>query len=139
MEFGTILNQPHILKKSCRHPSGLGRWLHNQRQVRKGNMTGSLSQKRIQLLEMLPGWKWSDRNSTPGGTSEAIWVAMYEKLIAYVKQHGGVFPTGGIRESQSLDLWVKEQKSLFSGTKKGGMSLKRIKLLEGGIPGWSWE
>ena len=48
-----------------KHPSGLGKWVHNQRRAKKameaGSKSKSMTPARATALEAVPGWAWVGR------------------------------------------------------------------------------
>ena len=60
----------------------LGTWCDTQRQAKKGQGNGTMTEARIKLLEALPGWKWTGRFPTP---------KQMKTLIAEAKA-AGTFP-----------------------------------------------
>lgn len=95
------------------HSSGLGAWVHNQRQIGKN---GSLSKDRIRRLDEI-GFEW-----TP---SDLQWNEQFEKLSMYKAKHGHLnFPD---RSSTRLGLWMLSQRQ---NRRNGRLTTERIRLLD---------
>jgi len=103
----------------------LGSWCNKQRQVKRGQSKGLMTEERIKLLESIPGWYWEKPDE---------WLASFEELKTFAEEHNRV-PKN---KENNLDRWCKRQRSLKKEQRRDLMTEERIKLLES-IPGWYWE
>ena len=112
----------HIENTNCtdREEATLIRtWCIRQRMLYK---KGTMSKERIDLLNLLPSWKWT--------VYEDQWTDTYNKLTAYISIHKKIPP----RSQGSLSIWCGRQRNLY---KNGQLSQSRIDLLEQ-IEKWKW-
>jgi hypothetical protein len=105
----------------------LGVWCNTQRQDKK---FGNLNQKRIKLLEEIPGWYWCDKPLT-----KLNWMDTYNLLKEY-NVIFGIMPTSKeIYKDIKLGVWCGNQKV---NKRKNKLPKERIDLLEK-IPDWFWD
>jgi hypothetical protein len=104
----------------------LGNWISQQRMAYRD---GKLLPGWQQLLEGLPGWKWSIKDK--------IWHEGYMHLRDYVqrKRHACVPLNYVTEDSFDLGLWILRQRKAY---KKGSLSKWKIQALEQ-LPGWGWD
>ena len=98
-------------------PSGLGRWVRNQRATRY-TMDATHKEK----LEALPFWSW--------GPYEDAWNSRFAELVVYGTEHGALPP---FIEPNGLGRWVRKQRGRL-----GTMETTRKERLEA-LPFWSWS
>jgi hypothetical protein len=122
-----------------RDASGLGGWIHQQRQAKKAMDAGrkssrKMTPKRVAALEAVPGWTWEV-------DLKAAWQAKLEALEAYVAEHGRL-PRQG--DPSGLGEWIHTQRqgkkamdAGKTGTVRNGMTPERAVALEA-VPGWTW-
>ena len=105
----------------------LGEWV---RQLRSCYWTGTLEPDRVELLEALPGWRWS-------GTHERQWRARLDALRRYAARNGtSAVPPGVVVGSRMrLGQWVAAQKASQAA---GTLPRPVAELLEQ-VPGWEWD
>ena len=105
----------------------LGEWV---KQLRSCYWTGTLEPDRVELLEALPGWRWS-------GTHERQWRARLDALRRYAARNGtSAVPPGVVVGSRMrLGQWVAAQKASQAA---GTLPRPAAELLEQ-VPGWEWE
>ena len=105
----------------------LGEWV---RQLRSCYWAGTLEPDRVELLEALPGWRWS-------GTYERQWRARLDALRRYAARNGtSAVPPGVVVGSRMrLGQWVAAQKASQAA---GTLPRPAAELLEQ-VPGWEWE
>jgi superfamily II DNA or RNA helicase len=100
----------------------LGNWCGNQKTKKK---KGVLSQDKIDLLEVIPGWYWEQ-------DLDQLWMNTYKLLEALNEMPSQSYITDcGVK----LGSWCVRQRQ---DKKKGKLSQDKIELLEK-IPGWFWE
>ena len=115
-------------------PSGLGNWVHNQRQAKKAGSKCELKMTptRAAALEAVPGWAWEV-------DVEAAWEQKLAALRSYVHVHGRLPPQ---RAAGGLGAWINNQRQAKKAMDAGGKSKKmtpaRVAALEG-VPGWAWD
>ena len=105
----------------------LGEWV---KQLRSCYWAGTLEPDRVELLEALPGWRWS-------GTHERQWRARLDALRRYAARNGtSAVPPGVVVGSRMrLGQWVAAQKASQAA---GTLPRPAAELLEQ-VPGWEWE
>ena len=115
------------------HPSGLGIWVHSQRQARTAVgscMRAKSTPARVAALEAVPGWTWH--------THRAAWEEKLAALHAYIDAHGRLPPH---RDTSGLGAWVSDQgvakKAMDAGGASKQMTPARVAALEA-VPGWVW-
>ncbi len=102
-----------------------GRWVTNQRTAYKN---GKLSQDRIDRLEKLPGWVWSQL--------EVSWEEHFIILKKCVDKEGNArVPSLHIEDGFNLGNWVNFLRTAY---KNGKLTQDRIDRLEK-LPGWVWD
>ena len=115
--------------------SGLGKWLHQQREAKRALAAGrksntKMTPQRAAALEAVPGWAWEV-------DAEALWQEKLAALRAYVGAHGRLPPQS---DASGLGAWINNQRQ----AKKAGpkcrhkMTPQRTAALEG-VPGWAWD
>ena len=102
----------------------LANWIIHQRQNYFDN---KLEQKRITLLENLPGWTWNPL--------EDAWTTGLRQLQKYFDRYGDAKPPISFIDEDEFPLgrWVSKQRD-----KESKLSTKRKNQLET-IPGWVWN
>ena len=105
----------------------LGEWV---KQLRSCYWTGTLEPDRVELLEALPGWRWS-------GTHERQWRARLDALRRYAARNGtsAVPPSVVVGSRMRLGQWAAAQKASQAA---GTLPRPAAELLEQ-VPGWEWE
>jgi hypothetical protein len=105
----------------------LGEWV---KQLRSCYWAGTLEPDRVELLETLPGWRWS-------GTHERQWRARLDALRRYAARNGtsAVPPDVIVGSRMQLGQWVAAQKASQAA---GTLPRPAAELLEQ-LPGWEWE
>jgi hypothetical protein len=105
----------------------LGEWV---RQLRSCYWAGTLEPDRVELLQALPGWRWS-------GTHERRWRARLDALRRYAARNGtcAVPPDLVVGCRMRLGQWVAAQKASQTA---GRLPRPVAELLEQ-VPGWEWE
>jgi superfamily II DNA or RNA helicase len=107
----------------------LGRWVREQRNVRK-KYPGRLSSERIARLEALPGWSWE---SWP----ELDWEKNFSNLQQYAEREGHCrVPPSHSENGQRLGLWVLAQRADYK-KRLPRLTPQRASRLES-LPGWTW-
>jgi superfamily II DNA or RNA helicase len=103
----------------------LGQWVNSQRTKFKN---GELEQERINKLETLEAWTWSQLDE--------VWNSYYQLLTEFVGEfgHSLVPHKPELYEGQKLFAWINMQRSRFS---KGKLEIERSSRLES-LPGWTW-
>ncbi|OEU07294.1 hypothetical protein FRACYDRAFT_213134 [Fragilariopsis cylindrus CCMP1102] len=103
-------NVPSKYKKDPK----LGSWVHNQRKLYKNN---ELSEERINHLESI-GFAWDLHNTQ--------WMEMYQRLVAYKKQHKSTNVPKMYKTDPKFGSWVLSQRQFY---KNNELSEKRLQLL----------
>jgi superfamily II DNA or RNA helicase len=117
---------PALCKAASSVEYSLASWVSWQRASYK---TGDLSTARIERLEVIADWSWSQ--------FEDDWTATCTEVAAWYAKHGRS-PRGGRAVSsaeRALGRWIGYQRNRY---RTGGLSAARMKRLEA-IPGWSWD
>ncbi len=121
------------------HPSGLGDWVHNQRQDKAAMDAGKgavarrgMTPQRKAALEAVPGWACEPR--------DAAWGERLAELEAHVRARTAL-PTQG--NASGLGKWISRQrqaKKAADAGRPGGdmMPSARVAALER-VPGWTWD
>jgi superfamily II DNA or RNA helicase len=104
----------------------LGAWVHNQVTWKT---QGRMGTDRQAALEGLPGWDWD-------GVLDGRWSLAFERLKAYVAQHGTSVVPISYREEDGfkLGMWVGNQRAWYQ---RGKMPPDREAKLAT-LPGWQW-
>ncbi len=104
----------------------LGIWISRKRSSRSKKQ---LTQERIELLELLPGWTWDPLSEK--------WKTGFSQLELYVNQLGNArVPQGYITsKGYKLHQWVGWNRVL---KRKNQLNQERKVILEA-LPGWSWD
>ena len=109
----------------------LGKWVSRQRQFKMENL---LSQERIQRLDAMPGWFWSEPQKS--------WFEMFELLQIYVNEHGNAKVPANYKTQDDIKLgsWINRQRTVYRYDQKYKdiLTPDQIKLLEA-LPGWAWN
>ena len=115
--------RPNFLHKEA--GENIGNWVATQRNFYAKN---TLSQKRIDLLEALPGWTWHARDGK--------WLDNFEALKRYVERFEDCSPDRSSEyDGLNIGTWIGTQRTAY---KKGDMDSNRIRLLES-LPCWEWD
>jgi hypothetical protein len=101
----------------------LGNWVMKQRKLYKHNK--ELSQERINSLESV-GFIWNPL--------DAQWMEMYQKLVAYKKNHMSTNVSRGFKEDPKLGMWVFTQRNCYN---QKDIYIDRVNLLES--IGFIWD
>ena len=104
-------NTPRIYKEDPQ----LGNWVSRQRM---NHTKGILSKDRLDLLNSIE-FVWEINNTQ--------WMKMYQRLIAYKKQHKTTSVPRHYKDDQQLAIWVKCQRADYKNKK---LSIERINYLE---------
>jgi hypothetical protein len=91
-------------------------WVNNQRQFYR---MGKLDERKIKLLEALPGWSWN------------LLDARFQRGYDHTLKHGVVTPSFVTPDGYKLGQWQLQRRHAEDDP-------ERRKLLEA-IPGWSWN
>jgi len=105
----------HVSKYSKEDPQ-LELWITNQRACYRKN---KISKYRMDLLDGV-GFVW-------GNIYGAQWMEMYQRLMAYKKQHKTTSVPQRYKEDEKLGVWVKYQQERY---KNNLLSVRRINYLE---------
>jgi superfamily II DNA or RNA helicase len=106
----------------------IGRWCGAQRQNKKGQALGKITEERIKLLESIPNWKWDVISDN--------WNETFNNLkLFYSKNNKCANRCSMDEEEKILGVWIDTQKA---NKKENILTEYRIKLLET-IPGWKWD
>jgi len=110
----------------CPDSYRLGAWARQQRSLYK---RGELTPDRIDQLEAIQGWSW--------GYLDDRWDAAFERLAAYVAEHGTArvaakYKTG---DGFALGVWVSTQRGNYL---RGKMPAERAARLAS-LSGWLWS
>jgi len=81
--------------KLCKDHSELGLWVHHER------LSRTKKQHRLYLLNAI-GFRWNVRNDN--------WMEMYERLVAYKKEHNTTSVPERYKEDPQLAFWVHHQR-----------------------------
>jgi hypothetical protein len=104
----------------------LGEWVAH---LRARYWAGTLQPNRVELLEALPGWRWS-------GVHQRQWLARLHALRRYVDRNGtAAVPPEVVVGKIRLGQWVAAQKARHAA---GTLPRPIAELLEQ-VPGWHWE
>jgi hypothetical protein len=103
----------------------LGKWVNSQRTSYNSE---KLSVKRINLLESI-GFVWDPFDEQ--------WMEMYHKLVTYKKQNRSTKVPCHYTEDPQLGTWVGRQRQVYNSTKPGGLTEKRLELLNSINFAWS--
>lgn len=81
----------------------IGAWIRKFRQIRQGNITGTLTEQQVQRLNAI-GMMWDDKFSRQ-------WENGYEHAVQYYNQHGNLdVPTMFVCEDGfALGMWLRRQ------------------------------
>ncbi len=103
----------------------LGGWVIQQRAAYR---KGELSQRRIDLLNEIPGWSWD-----PAADS---WSDGFSRLREYVKLHGhAAVPTAYVVDGFPLGRWIHSQRHAHVKNQSDPEWDRRLEQL----PGWLWR
>lgn len=105
----------HIDSDPANLPANLRQWATIQRNFYSD---GKLEPERMVRLESISGWSWH--------AFQTKWVAMYDRLTAYVEEHGNAAVPTIYARDQELAYWVKNQRDTFRNRE---MLQDRIELL----------
>ena len=120
------------------HPSGLGKWVHNQRQGKKAMDAGKaaaarqgMTPARVSALEAVPGWTWAPQ--------AAPWGERLAELKAHVREYGSLPPS----DVSGLGRWMQNQRQAKKAADAGRrvnnkMTPERVAALEA-VPCWTWD
>jgi hypothetical protein len=103
-------------------PDNLGKWVGQQRSLRKHNM---LQQSRIERLDKL-GFAWD--------CCESWWDTMYSALAEYQKEYGHCRVSTLSKTHTRLGRWVQTQRAR---KREGKLSEERIRRLD--LLGFTWD
>ena len=111
----------------------IGIWAQIQRRAYR---KGILSDRRVKMLEILPGWYWVPM-ATPYEKCDANWLRRIEELKRFANKHNHARFSKAMRSIDGTNLghWVITQRKAFH---KGTLSTLQIQSLES-IPGWTWN
>lgn len=155
---------PAEARRSRPAEAKLARWVSSVRAVLRGQVRGSLTPDRIELLENIPGWSWVDsRTSAPleevtqrlaarqllakqeKQTERAQWDEQYSLYYSVAQDLGRTPVVGrarryevvqGTAEGQAAS-WAARQREIRRGTRPGSLSDAQIQLLDA-APFWYW-
>ena len=105
----------------------LGHWKHGQR---KNYKKEKLSQERINILNLTPGWKWRDNK-------DEIWELKRQEFINFYKinERSPSSKSKDIEEKR-IGCWQLSQRKNYKSGKK--ITPERINILNS-TPGWKWK
>jgi superfamily II DNA or RNA helicase len=107
----------------------LGKWIVNQKMVKKGKCRGKLTPERIKKLESLSNWQW-ERDY------DQEWNVMYEKVKNYIIENDKYPPSVSKKsEIKKLYNWIRVQQEAKKGKNRGKLTPERIKKLKF-LPNW---
>jgi len=98
----------------------LGNWVNNQR---RAYISLSITEERIRSLNSI-GFVWDWKAP---GNSTATWEEMYQRLVAYKKEHKDTNVPRTSKEDPKLGVWVDTQRTAYKTNK---ISAERIRLLD---------
>lgn len=103
----------------------LGQWVNTQRTKYRN---GLLEKDRIDRLEAVSGWTWSQLDE--------VWNSFFDLLSEYADEHGHSAPPNEPKQYNGKNLvsWVNTQRARYT---KGKLESDRINRLEK-LPGWTW-
>jgi superfamily II DNA or RNA helicase len=115
---------PQVFRDEEGYP--LGRWVTQQRIWRR---TNQLAEKRIRLLEGLPGWAWDKDGS--------YWEDGYRRLARFLEREGHSRIPHAHREDDGFRLgyWASNQRTRRQRGQLPGEFAQRLEEL----PGWVWS
>jgi hypothetical protein len=99
-------------------------WAHTQKTLYR---EGKLSEKKIELLEGIPGWIWEN-------TEDSNWEVKFLRLEEFVENNDGSMDGLYARGSSDLYNWVRMQ---IYNYRNGKLDRAKAEKLES-IPGWKW-
>lgn len=103
----------------------LGAWVNYQRYRYK---RGTLSSRRIALLEALPQWTWDEL--------DLAWKTAYSLVGKFARREGHAnVPRGHHVAGVALGRWVGKQRDAH---RRGLLSADRVALMEA-LPQWTWD
>ena len=120
--------------------ANLGKWLHRQRQDRRGKGGGKLSSERIKRLDKLGViWELFDKAL---GISWDPWHDQWERnfaLLEQFKEREGHCNVPHLHEEDGINLgrWLSRLRQIRKGNRDGNLSCERIERLES--LGMIWE
>ena len=118
----------------------LAKWVSNQQMNYHGKRWRVMNESRREMLENLPGWKWTARN-TPS------WEFMFRAVGKWVRMHQGGGEGVNVRypsqyskdkDEKKLAIWVNNQQMNYYGQHGRVMNGSRREMLES-LPGWTWR
>jgi len=105
--------------RSYKEDRQLGRWVNSQRYAYRRE---KITVERKRLLNYI-GFVWAVR---PQRTSTATWEEMFERLVAFKKEHKNTKIPQDYKEDPELGTWVMNQRATY---RKKKMTEKRKRLL----------
>ena len=122
--------------------SRVGRWVFEQRRLRRATGDTGLSPARISKLEATPGWRWATKAGRSAAELEAHWDDMLARVVRYFVEHDEKWPPARYvdpADGSLIGLWVYHQRQQYKGADPSRpLSPARISKLEA-MPGWLWE
>lgn len=134
-KYFIIINKKYPSRDSKdKKENQIAHWIAGQRLAKKGKgYSNSLTEKRIQLLETLPDWKWVIQGD------KLSWNESYELLKTWLEEHDGVYPIpSDSGMGKKLNTWIGNQRSAKKGRGDSKMTIEQSNLLEA-LPNWQWE
>lgn len=107
----------------------LGLWVANRR---KDYKDGRLVPERVQALEAIDGWTWSQKGDA--------WEKGYERLQRFVTEHGHARVHRNYRDEEGylLGSWVANQRHRYKSNRLTQDRVERLRQIDGWT-GTSWE
>ena len=110
----------------CKEDSKLGFWVHNQRTAYKKK---TMTEERKRLLDSI-----RFESELPTKNNKALWERIYQRLVAYKKEHMHTNVPNRYKEDPKLGRWVDNQRV---ASRKKKMTEERKRLLNS--IGFEWE
>jgi superfamily II DNA or RNA helicase/uncharacterized protein YozE (UPF0346 family) len=110
----------------------LGEWISNMRRAKRGKGNRTITQERIDKLELLTNWVWEiDLNDT--------WNDNYEKVKKYIEENHK-YPShhSKVQEIKKLGVWISKMRLAKKGKGHALLTQERIDKLEL-LPNWVWD
>ena len=114
------------IPQRCKEDPKLGYWVSNQRGVYRNK---TLTEKRNYLLNFI-GFEWGKLSKR----KKAPWEEVYQRLVAYKKEHKHTNVPQLYKEDQKLGYWVNNQRIVY---KKKRMTKERQYLFN--FIGFEWK
>jgi len=111
--------------RSYKEDLQLGSWVHTQRTAYKANKISAECKSILDYIDFVWDWK-----GLPG-TSTATWEEMYERLVAYKKEHNDTNVRQRYKKDPQLGIWVNNQRA-----RKKNMTKERKRLLNSIVFVW---